>query len=923
MEAWHQRDSADVCQQLGCDPHAGLDDAEVAARLAAHGPNELVGGGVEPAWRIFVRQLASTMVVLLVAAAAVSFALGDVADAAVILVIVAINATLGFAQEFRAERAMIALRQMTVPLVRVRRASATRLVSQRELVPGDLLELEAGNLVPADARVLESAGLRTQEAPLTGEAEAVTKDPARLQPSDVPLGDRANMVYMGTAVVQGRGLAVVTTTGMGTELGRVAGMIQAVNREPTPMQRRLDRLARQLALAALALVAIVFVLGLARGEDARLMFLTAISMAVAAVPEGLPAVVTLTLALGAQRMLRRRALIRRLPAVETLGSVTTICSDKTGTLTENRMTVRVLDVAGHRIDLVETLHHGDAVVGPADELPATLTGQPALVVLLAGAVLCNDAILVSHDGREQTHAVGDPTEGALVVAAARLGIWPDALRAWLPRLSEVPFDAQRRRMTTAHRVDGGPLPTGVASNLAREVGGAPFVSVTKGAVDGLVDTCASVLVDQRILPLDDGWRRRIVDANDALARDGMRVLGVAFRTLECLPSDALDLERELTFVGMIGLLDPPRPAARDAVRACLAAGIRPVMITGDHPLTARTIARDLGIDRSGAVLTGAELKGIAPDALREAVREVQIYARVEPEHKLKIVQALRERGEVVAMTGDGVNDAPALRQADIGVAMGITGTEVAKEAADMVLLDDNFATIVAAVEEGRAIFDNIRKFVRYLVTTNTAELALMLLAPLLGMPLPLLPLQILWVNLLTDGLPALALSVEPAEPGTMTRPPDDPRQGIVGGGMGWRVLWMGMVMALLALGVGYLYWRGDRPEWQTMIFTILTLSQLSHVLGIRSVSESLFRVGLASNLPLLGAVLVMLGLQLAVVYLPVGRAVLGIRPLGAVELAVCLAASTVAFWITELEKLRVRRRGSGHAPTRHSATTPR
>ena len=581
----------------------------------------------------------------------------------------------------------------------------------------------------------------------------------------------------------------VVATGMGTQLGHVAELIQGVDTTQTPLQRRLNQLGRSLAIVAAALVVVIFVVGVALGEDWELMFMTAISMAVAVVPEGLPAVVTIALALGAQRMLKRQALIRKLPAVETLGSVTVICSDKTGTLTENRMTVTVLDLAGHRLDLTEEIHHREPALVTADPASDIVKSQPSLALLLMGGALCNDAFLQSegaHPG--QFRAVGDPTEGALVVAAARFGLWKSTLETAYPRTDELPFDSDRKRMTTIHRIeDCGAWIADCATITS------PYIAFAKGSVDGLMTVASAVWSDGQAAPLDDKWRQRISDANELLAGKGMRVLGVAFKPVDLAESGAsaaysgkLDaFESGLILVGLVGMIDPPRPEVKDAVATCRAAGIRPVMITGDHPLTARQIALDLGISEGGRVLTGQELAGMSMAELEGVVEDVSVYARVSPEHKLNIVEALQKRGHVVAMTGDGVNDAPALRRADIGVAMGITGTDVSKEAAAMVLLDDNFTTIVAAVEEGRAIYDNIRKFIKFSLAGNLGKVLAVFAAPLMGLPLLFSPFQLLWLNLVTDGVLGLGMSVEPAERGAMQRPPHKPSEGRVRPRVGW------------------------------------------------------------------------------------------------------------------------------------------
>ncbi len=931
MRAWHTLDGLDVVRELNTDVQHGLSADEAARRLAAYGPNALVERGRKGPWRILWEQLTATLVVLLLAAATISLVLGDYKDAGAILAIVGLNAALGFVQEYRAERAIAALQRLAVPLVRVRRDGHVRLIAAHELVPGDVVLLEAGSLVPADCRILEAINLRVQEAALTGESEPVEKDPAPLPVAEVPLGDRRNMVYMGTAVAYGRGVAVVVATGMRTELGRIAELLQQVEHEPTPLQRRLDRLGRQLAGVALAIVAVIVAAGLLRGEDPRLMFLTAVGLAVAAVPEGLPAVVTITLTLGAQRMLRRRALIRKLPAVETLGSVTVICTDKTGTLTENRMTVTVLALPDRRVELAGHERRGNRLPAPDTGTAPAPDGQPAVALVLAGGALCSDAVLEPGSGAP-LQVIGDPTEGALVVAAARFGLAKAALEARLPRMAELPFDPVRKRMTTVHAIDAvpaaqaGDMVDGNADWLATLRRAFPemrAIVFTKGAVDGLLPVCSHIWVDGRPVPLDAAWRARIVQDHDRLAQQGMRVLGIAFKPVGAVPEGlagrALDtLEQELIFAGMVGMIDPPRPEAKSAVQRCREAGIRPVMVTGDHPLTAQQIARQLGIATDGHILTGQELNRIAAAELERAVEEVPVFARVSPEHKLRIVQALQAHGHIVAMTGDGVNDAPALKKADVGVAMGITGTDVAKEAADMVLLDDNFATIVAAVEEGRIIYDNIRKFIRYLLTTNSAEIWVMLLGPLLGLPLPLLPLQILWMNLVTDGLPALALGFEQAERDVMRRPPHPPGESIFARGLGRDVVWVGLLMSLLALGLGAWYWQSGRAEWQTVLFTTLTLSQLANVLAVRSERDSLFTIGFWSNWRLVAAVLLTVLVQLGLLYVPALQAIFGTVALPAGDLALTLVLSSMIFWIVEVQKwlLRSRQRARAQAGAR-------
>jgi P-type Ca2+ transporter type 2C len=895
-----------VLRRLDVDLDRGLTSQQVQERLERHGPNELVETGLKNPLLILWEQLTEVMVVVLLVAAVISWALHGLLDAVAILVIVVLNALLGFVQEYRAERAMAALKEMAAPIVHVRRGGEVHDVPSRNLVPGDVILLEAGSAVPADARLVEGANLRVQEASLTGESHPVDKHSAAVQFEDIPLGDRHNMLFMGTAATYGRGVAVVVETGMRTQLGRIAELIQTVESERTPLQRRMGQLGKSLAVAAVVIVTVVFLLGVLRGDEVTEMFLTAVALAVAAVPEGLPAVVTIALALGAQRMLRRRALIRKLPAVETLGSVTVICSDKTGTLTENRMTVQILDVAGNTVDLMQMLRRGRPVLRETEQ-PIELE-HGAQVLLLTGGALCNDAFL-QHDSNspEDWCAVGDPTEGALVIAAARSGLWKSRLEELFPRVAEVPFSSERKRMSTVHRVDLNPQAEQHLAELFEEL--PAYVSFTKGAVDQMVDVSGGVWVDGRVETMTVEWRQRINRANDEMAGQGLRVLGVAYRPLDVPPAEgeAELVEQELVFVGMIGMIDPPRAEVREAVQTCRTAGIRPVMITGDHPLTALQIAKELGIARDDRILTGQDLSRMSIEELENVVEEVSVYARVSPEHKLNIVQALQNRGHIVAMTGDGVNDAPALRRSDIGVAMGITGTDVAKEASDMVILDDNFATIVSAVKEGRTIYDNVRKFIRYTMTSNAGEIYVVLLGPLLGMPLPLTALQILWINLVTDGLPGLALGVEPAERGTMTRPPYRPNESVFARGMGWHILWVGLLIGLIPLAVGYWGWSTGHPAWQTMVFTTLTLGQMAHALAVRSSRESLFQLGLLSNKALLGAVALTFALQMAVTYLPFLQQVFNTHSLSLDILALNLGLSAIILLAVELAKWIQRR----------------
>ncbi|PWB71221.1 MAG: ATPase [Anaerolineales bacterium] len=900
---WHLQSIEKSLEALQSGPETGLTQSEADSRLKQYGRNELVEKGGRTPLKIFWEQITATMVLILIAAAVVAGLLGDLKNTIAISAIVILYAILGFIQEYRAEQAIAALKKLSVPNVRVLRDKTFREISARDLVPGDIIQLEAGNVLPADVRLLEAVNLRIQEAALTGESEPVEKQTAALSGDDssagsgqaLPLGDRRNMAYMGTIVTQGRGLALVAATGMQTELGKIADLIQQSGTEETPLQKRLDQLGRNLAVIGILIAVLIAVMGLLRGDDLRHMLLTAVSVAVAIVPEGLPAVVTITLALGAQRMLAKNSLIRKLPAVETLGSVTVICSDKTGTLTENRMTVVVLDVADHQLDLSAGLQR-DGSVHATRNLGAP--AQSSLSLTAIGGALCNDARLID-EGDDRFRTMGDPTEGALVAAAAKMGYWKSSLDLSFPRAEELPFDSERKRMTTVH--DLRKYDSSILAGL--DMGDHRYIAFTKGSVDGLLDVADQVWVNGKAEALDAGWRSRIEAANERLAKKGMRVLGVAFRLMNQIP-DVIqtELEQKLTFIGLFGMIDPPRGEVKDAVAVTKTAGIRTVMITGDHPLTAQEIARQLGISDSGRVLTGIELEELSFDELKSVVDEVRVFARVSPEHKLKIVQALQEKGHIVSMTGDGVNDAPALRRADIGVAMGITGTDVSKEAADMVLLDDNFATIVSAVKEGRTIYDNIRKFVRFSVAGNIGKVLVMLLAPFLGKPIPLLPLQLLWLNLLTDGLLGLGMGVEAPEKDTMNRPPYSPKEGVFSRGAGAQVIWVGALIGSLALGLGAWYYFAGREEWQTMVFTFLAFVQVFQAWASRSGRESAFSMPMMSNPLLFWMMLVVTALQLAVIYIPPAAEFFSVKPLGVVDLLIAIGAGFVVLVVMEIEK---------------------
>ncbi len=865
---WHCLDEEQAARRAATDARAGLTGAEAAARLARIGPNEIHEGRRRGPLAMLLGQFTDFMIVVLIAAAAISGLIGDLADTLVILAIVVLNAIIGFVQEYRAERAIAALKRMAALSAQVVRDGQPRVIAAAELVPGDVVLLEAGNAVPADLRLLEVVQLRVEEAALTGESLPVEKLTRSLPEPDLALGDRRNMAWKGTLVTYGRGRGLVTATGMLTELGRIAELLRGAEESRTPLQRRLARFGRILAIAVLAICAILFVTGLLRGEPLVLMMLTAISLAVAAIPEALPAVVSVSLALGAHKMVRRNALVRKLPAVETLGSVTFICSDKTGTLTENRMRV-------------EQVRAGDAAQGTLD--PHTAVDEPWRTLALALA-LSNDAR--AGAGGE---LLGDPTEIALFEAARAAGFERHALEARFPRIGEIPFDSERARMTTLHRTPEG------------------IVAFTKGAPEQVLPLCRDRLAAAGPGPLDPSEMDAVAGR---MAAEGLRVLAVAARRWPTIPDtlEGATVESDLTLVGFVGLLDPPRPEVHEAVALCRTAGITPVMITGDHPATARAIAQRLGIIQDGGeVLTGRQLARMDMPEFEAHVERVRVYARVAPEQKIKIVKALQDQGEFVAMTGDGVNDAPALKRADIGVAMGVTGTDVAKEAAHMVLLDDNFATIVRAVREGRRIFDNIRKFVRFVMTGNSGEIGTLFLAPFLGLPIPLLPIHILWVNLVTDGLPGLALAVEPEERGIMRRPPRHPRESLFAHGIWQHIVWVGtLITALCLFTQAWAIGAGD-GHWQTMVFTVLTLAQMWHVLAIRSERESLFTQGLGSNRPLLGAVLLTFALQLATIYVPWLNPVFKTEPLTPFELAFCIVISSLVFVAVEIEKWAVRR----------------
>lgn len=927
--AWHTLDTTQSLSTLKTDPQSGLSEQEAALRLDQYGTNELEESSGRSPWEILIDQFKNVMLLMLIGVALVSGILdllaltqntlkpGEVPfkDTIAILAIVVLNGALGYVQESRAEKALAALKQLSSPRVRVLRGGRVTEVDSKYLVPGDVMLIEAGVQMAADGRVLEAANLQIREAALTGEAEAVNKNANAKVKEDAMPADRINMTYQGTEVVNGRGTVLVTGTGMRTELGKIAAQIQGVESEPTPLQKRMDQLSKALVTGALILVGIVVIGGLILTRDfSKLQNLlqTSLSMAVAVVPEGLPAVITVTLAIGTQRMVRRQALIRKLPAVETLGSVTTICSDKTGTLTQNKMVVQSVHTisSSPKITGEGYAPDGEFLINGSRIIPAD---QPELRALLLACTLCNDSILQQESG--QWIIIGDPTEGALLTAAAKAGLERDQWSSKLPRVSEFPFSSDRKRMSVIVRDAAGLLQS------ETDFLSTPFLMFTKGSPEIVLERCHQIQIGDRVEPITPAQRTQILQRNNELAGNGLRVLGFAYKPLKEVPPETADeaSEQELVWLGLVDMLDAPRPEVREAVKKCRTAGIRPVMITGDHQLTASAIAQDLGIAKLGdEVLIGRELEVMSDQELEQHVDRVSVYARVAPEHKLRIVKALQRRGQIVAMTGDGVNDAPALKQADIGIAMGITGTDVSKEASDMVLLDDNFATIVAATEEGRVVYTNIRRFIKYILGSNIGEVitiaASVVLIPAVAATgsVPLTPLQILWMNLVTDGLPALALAVEPAEPNVMNRPPNNPGESIFARGLGTYMIRIGIVLAILAISTmvwAYNYttanFGGDlSPDrWKTIVFTTLCLAQMGHAIAIRSNNQLTIELNPFTNLYVWGAVILTSILQLMLVYVAPLRAFFGTHYLPFNELMVCVGVSALMFVWIELEKL--------------------
>ena len=848
---WHLIPISEISRLFDTKP-SGLDALIAAERLSEYGKNEIEDKKKKTIFQMLLHQLTDFMILILIVVAIISGIIGDLTDTLIILAIIIINAVVGFIQEYRSEKAMEALKNMVPTNARVIREGNLLEIDATNLVPGDVVSLEAGNIIPADVRFFEIHQIKVDESTLTGESHNVEKNSDTLPDGDYALGDRINMGFKGTHVTNGRGIAYVTATGMNTELGLIAKMIQTQEKS-TPLQRRLANFGKRLSFFVLLICTVIFVFGWWRGEDALTMLLTSISLAVAAIPEALPALVTIALAFGAKRLAKSNALIRKLPAVETLGSVSYICSDKTGTLTLNKMSV---------LELYETpTLNSESVFLNADGL--------------LNAMALNNDVSKNKKGKW----LGDSTEVALVEFAFKKNRERTALEKIFPRIAELPFDSTRKCMTTFHQTEKG------------------IIAITKGAVELVLDK----------LTENQKWLIPKMESKaNEMAEKGYRVIAYAVKEMETLPKleNAEIIESELTLIGFAGIIDPPREEAKQAVAECKQAGIIPIMITGDHKLTAIAIAKQLGIMTSeeDLVLNGSELAGLTELEFDKIVEKVRVYARVNPEQKLKIVNALHDKGQIVAMTGDGVNDAPALKNADIGIAMGINGTEVSKEASHLILLDDNFATIIVAVKHGRKVFDNILKFIKYIMTGNSGEIWAIFLAPFFMLPIPLLAIHILWINLVTDGLPGLALAAEPPEANIMKRPPRKSDENIFSNGMATHILWVGFLMGITTIGIQFWAINNEVSHWQTMAFTVLCFSQMGHVMAIRSERQSLFHIGIFSNKSLLGALLLTTTLQMTIIYSPSLNIIFKTQPLSIYELAITLAVSSIVFWAVEIEK---------------------
>jgi len=904
IDKWYTRAALEIMEYWKTDGVEGLASSEVKNRLQKFGYNEMVEKKKPAWWEGLIAQFQDFMVLVLLAATLISAFLGEYTDAVTILMIVIVNAILGFVQEYRAEQSMAALKKMVAPTARVIRNGILQQIPARELVPGDVLSLETGDKIAADARIIEVQNLEAEEAALTGESLPVRKVVDKEYPENIPLGDRKNMVYAGTSIIKGRGKAIVCATGMATEVGHIADMIQEKDQESTPLEQRLESLGRLLVWGCLGICLLVVLTGVMKGEPLFLMCMAGISLAVAAIPEGLPAIVTVALALGVQRMIRRNAIIRKLPAVETLGCTTVICSDKTGTLTQNAMTVgkiftgeKLYEVTGNGYDI-----KGNFLLNKQEfEAKRDNSLQQCLEI----SILCNNSILKHHNvgiaglwrnvSKTGWSIEGDPTEGALVVAAAKANIWRSEIEKTQKRLAEIPFESERRRMSVVYEKNS------------------KYLLYVKGAPDVILDLCQSYSSKNKDSILTSKMKADILAVNDELTQEAFRVLAVAYRQIGKSEAEnpGEELEKDLVFAGLIGMMDPPRQEVKPAISLCRQAGIKTVMITGDHPNTAVAIAKELQMfhNDSSQALTGAELDGISDIELAKVINHITVYSRVSPAHKLRIVRALKAQGHIVAMTGDGVNDAPAIKEADIGIAMGMNGTDVTKEAAAMVLADDNFATIVAAVEEGRGIYDNIRKFIRYLLSCNLGEVLTMFIASIVGLPLPLLPVQILWVNLVTDGLPAMALGVDPNDRTIMNRQPRNPRESVFSRGLTYKIITRGFQIGLSTVLVfaAIYYLKNDLPLARTMAFCTLVFTQMFHVFDCRSEVDSIFKIGFFKNKYLVAATSCSIFMQLLVVYHPFMRETFATVPLDVMDWLIILCISGWTFLIGAGKHIFVRR----------------
>ncbi|MFO7153062.1 MAG: calcium-transporting P-type ATPase, PMR1-type [Bacillota bacterium] len=893
---WYALCSEETAENLKTSLDKGLSSETAKERLKEFGYNELIGKKGPTVFEMFLDQFKDFLVIILIVASLVSILIGEVIDSLVIILIVILNAVLGVIQEYRASKALDALKKMAAPEAKVIRDSTVQVIPARELVPGDIVLLEAGNYVPADLRIVESVNLKIDESALTGESVPVEKNAEKVLSGEVPLGDRVNCAFMGTVVTYGRGKGIVVSTGMKTEIGMIAKMLESYEEEVTPLQKKLEETGKILGIASLVICGVVFVIGILRGISFLEMFMTSISLAVAAIPEGLPAIVTIVLALGLQRMVKRNSIIKKLHAVETLGSTTVICSDKTGTLTQNQMTATKIYTDGQFFSITGEGYRptGDFYL---DDKKVDPKANTALEQLLKIGALCNDAKLEKvNQGEDSSNwrILGDPTEGALVVAAAKAGLFTSELEKDQPRLKEIPFDSDRKLMTTIHPWDG------------------KYVAYVKGAPDVLISRSKYIFKANQVRPLTQDDIEEISKANKAMASHALRVLALAYRPLDELPEEPTseEIENELIFVGLIGMIDPPRPEAIEAIKTCKRAGIRPVMITGDHKDTAVAIAKQLNLmENEDDVLTGAELDAMSDEELLKESRRVSVYARVSPIHKLRIVDAIKSNGHIAAMTGDGVNDAPALKKADIGVAMGITGTDVAKETADMILVDDNFASIVAAVEEGRVIYSNIRKFIFFLLSCNIAEILIIFVSMLAGLPVPLKPIQLLWINVLTDAFPALALGMENKEPDIMQKPPRKPDEPIIDRRMCWQIAIQSFFMTVAVIGV-FVYalkTTADVEKARTFAFTTLILSELLRAYTSRSETHSVFEIGFFSNRFMVLGTSLSLILLLAVIYVPVLRTIFDTTYLSFLDMDIILLFSLLPFTSAEIGKVLLRK----------------